>query len=249
MKRSIFIATAFTLIGLTGCSQGTPGGPGVTDTTAKKPVFGQTEDTFNLSVPRMAESLQQGATLETEVGIERAKNFGEDVSLKFSELPEGVTLTPASPVIKHGDTEAKITFTADTAAAVGEYKVKVLGHPEKGTDAEIEFKLNITAIDSFTLSVPLLSASLKQNESQTVSIGIKRDKTFASDVSLKFGELPAGVTMEPAETMIKQGEQEAKVTLTAASDAALGDFTIKVTGHPSVGLDASNEFKLSVVPE
>ena len=61
-------------------------------------------------------------------------------------------MTPATPVIKHGDTDAKITFAADAAATLGEYKVQVFGHAEKGKDAEIEFKLNITAIDTFTLT-------------------------------------------------------------------------------------------------
>ena len=117
MKRFIGIAGLFTVVALTGCGEGKPGGPGVTDTTVKKPVYGQKEDTFNLSVPLMATSLQQGATLETQVGIERAKNFGEDVSLKFSDLPKGVTVTPSGPIIKHGDENAKITFTADATAA------------------------------------------------------------------------------------------------------------------------------------
>ena len=39
----------------------------------------------------------------------------------------------------------------------------------------------------------------------------------------------------------------AVVEFETASDAALGDFTIKVTGHPSSGVDASKEFRLSVV--
>ena len=34
--------------------------------------------------------------------------------------------------------------------------------------------------------------------------------------------------------------------VTAADEAALGDFTIKVTGHPTKGADASNEFKITV---
>ena len=249
MKRFIGIAGLFTVVALTGCGESKPGGPGVTDTMVKKPVYGQKEDTFNLSVPLMATSLQQGATLETQVGIERAKNFGEDVSLKFSDLPKGVTVTPSSPIIKHGDENVKITFTADATAAKGEYKVKVFGHPQKGPDAEIEFKLNIEAMDSFSLSVPLLSTSIKQNETKAVSIGISRDKTFASDVTLSFGELPPGITMEPSEFIIMHGADEAKVNLTAAADAALGDFTIRMAGHSATGLDASKELKLTVVKE
>jgi hypothetical protein len=97
--------------------------------------------------------------------------------------------------------------------------------------------------------VPHLSTSLKQGETQTVSIGITRDKTFDQDVALKFGDMPTGVTLQPQAPVIKHGEAEAKVTLTAAGDSALGSFAIKVTGHPAKGAAASNEVKLTVVKE
>jgi hypothetical protein len=34
--------------------------------------------------------------------------------------------------------------------------------------------------------------------------------------------------------------------LKAAEDAALGTFTVKVTGHPKTGADATREFKFTV---
>ncbi|MEK6261659.1 MAG: hypothetical protein AABP62_23920 [Planctomycetota bacterium] len=242
---------AMALVALNGCTQGTPGGPGMsktpgTTTTANKPILGQAEDTFNLSVPVMSSSLKQGEQTEATIGIKRAKNFDQDVSLQFADVPTGVTVEPASPMIKHGDTDAKITFKAGDEAPLGNFKVKVTGHPTTGSDAQIEFKLAIAAKDTFTLSVPLLSTSLKQGETKTASIGIKRDKSFDQDVALSFGDLPTGVTVEPAAPVIKQGDEEAQVTFTAADDAALGNFTIKLTGHPTQGADAAAVFKLTV---
>ena len=160
-----------------------------------------------------------------------------------------MTIEPADPVIKHGDTDAKVTFKAGAEAALGDFKVKVTGHPTKGGDAQIEFKLTIAGKDSFTLSLPLLSTSLKQGETKTVSIGIKRDKNFDQDIALKFGDMPTGVTIKPDAPVIKRGEEEVQFTLTGADDASLGDFTIKVTGHPEKGTDSSNEFKLTVAKE
>jgi hypothetical protein len=46
--------------------------------------------------------------------------------------------------------------------------------------------------------------------------------------------------------MIKHGDTDAKVTLKAAPDASLGEFTIKVTGHPTTGSNATSEFKVTV---
>lgn len=234
---------AMMLTAIVGCSQGTPGGEG---TTGKQPMMGQADDTFNLSVPLMSSSLQQGEETEATVGIKRATNFDEDVSLKFTDLPQGVTVDPASPTITRGETDAKITFKAGDEAPLGDFKVKVTGHPTKGSDAQVEFKLTIDAKDSFVLDMPDVSP-LMQGATETVSIGITRDQKFDQDVALKFGKMPKGVTLEPAAPVIKKGELSTEITLHGAEDAALGDFSVKVTGHPGQGADASKEFKLTVV--
>ena len=93
------------------------------------------------------------------------------------------------------------------------------------------------------------STSLKQGEAKTVSVGIKRDKSFDQDVALTFSDMPKGVTLEPDAPVIKHGDTEAQITLTGADDASLGKFAIKVTGHPAKGAEASNEFKLVVAKE
>ena len=247
MKSTLIGLVVMTLAALGGCTQGTPGGPGTTDVTAEKPVYGQADDTFNLSVPLMSSSLQQGEQAQAAIGIKRAKNFDEDVSLQFTNVPKGVTVEPANPVIKRSDTDAKITFKAGDEAPLGDFNVKITGHPTKGGDAQIEFKLTIAAKDSFTLSVPRLSTPLAQGESTTFSIGIKRDESFDQDIALKFADMPQGVTIEPSAPVIKRGAEETQVKLTGADDAALGDFAIKVTGHPAEGADATDEFKLTVV--
>ncbi len=144
MKSSFAGLAMLTLAALTGCTQGTPGGPG---TTGKDPTYGQTNDTFNLSVPVMSSNLRQGEQKEATVGIKRATNFDEDVALRFADVPNGVTVEPASPLIKRGETDAKITFKAGNEAALGNFKVKITGHPTMGSDAQIEFKLTIAAKD------------------------------------------------------------------------------------------------------
>lgn len=248
MKR-IFAVLGVMTLAVAGCSQGTPGGPGTTGTSDKKPAYGQADDTFNLTVPVLSSSLQQGATMEATIGIKRAKNFDSDVDLSFADLPKGVTVEPANPKIKHGDTDTKITFKAEDEAALGDFQVNVTGHPKKGGDAKVEFKLTVAPKDTFTLSVPRSSPPLKQGKSQTISIGINRQKTFDQEIQLTFGDMPTGVTIEPATAVIKQGEKEAQFTLTAADDASLGSFAIKVTGHPAQGADAVSELTLTVAKD
>jgi len=91
----------------------------------------------------MSTTLHQGETKEVAIGIERGINFEGDVTLNFADGPEGVTIESASPIIKHGDTAAKVTLKATTDASLGDFTVKVTGHPTKGPDATNEFKITV----------------------------------------------------------------------------------------------------------
>lgn len=152
-----------------------------------------------------------------------------------------------SSTIKHGDASVKIALTATDEVVPGDYVVKVVGHSNKGGDAKVDLKITVIPKDSFTIQLPLLAVSLKQGASTKISISISRDEKFNQDVVLSFGEIPTGVTLEPGSLVINQGGSESEITLSAASDAALGDFTVTVLGNPASGREASKELKLSVV--
>ncbi len=240
---NLILSLAMTmLVVVAGCNQGTPGGPG---TTGEQPSFGQAQNTFNLSVPMMSTSLQQGEQVETTVGIKRATNFDEDVTISFADVPQGVRVEPATPEIKRGRSDAKVKFIAEDDASLGDFIVKITGNPSEGSDALVEFKLKVTPKDSFTINAPN-NSTIKQGETQTITIAITRDTKFNQDVTLTFSKLPTGVTLEPQSTVIKQGEARAEVTLTATEDAALGDFVIKVNANPAKGEAAADEFTLTV---
>jgi len=153
MKR-IFLGLVGMSLMAAGCVQGTPGGPGVSNppatpstttpaTTAHKPTFAPDEQTFSLNTPTLATHVKQGETKSATISMSRGKNFTEDVTLKFENVPAGVTITPATMLIKHDEKEAKVSFQAASDAAVGNFTVKVVGHPATGADATDDFKLTV----------------------------------------------------------------------------------------------------------
>jgi hypothetical protein len=154
MKTLYLSVAALALASFSGCMEGNPGGPGVTNpvpsstsstttTTAQRPDYSQADQTFNLSTPALSTHVKQGETKAASVGVSRGKNFDQDVTLKFEDVPTGVTITPANPVIKHGDSEAKMNIQATADAALGNFTVKVTGHPATGADANNTFKLTV----------------------------------------------------------------------------------------------------------
>lgn len=143
MKRTFAGLLVVVALGvLVGCGgKDSAGGPGATNATGKQPLYGQAENTFNLTAP--STSLKQGETKAISIGIKRGTNFQEDITLKFADVPQGMSIDPASPVIKHGATETKVTLKAAADAALGDFMVKVIGHPAKGGDAAHEFKVTV----------------------------------------------------------------------------------------------------------
>jgi hypothetical protein len=128
------------MLAFAGCATGTSGGPGTPDSGRQQPIVGAADDTFQLT--RGEAILRQGETKSVSIYIKRARNFDEDVTLKFSDLPKGVSIDNTSPLIKHGDAEARFTLTATDDASLGDFSLQVTGHPEKGRDATNS--LNIT---------------------------------------------------------------------------------------------------------
>jgi uncharacterized membrane protein len=102
------------------------------------------------------------------------------------------------------------------------------------------------AEDTFTINVPTLATTLKQGESKTIALSLKRGTNFDEDVTVKFEDVPEGLTIEPTNPKIAKSEKDTQVTIKAAKDAALGKFTIKVVGEPTRGKPASNSLNVTV---
>jgi hypothetical protein len=99
---------------------------------------------------------------------------------------------------------------------------------------------------TFSMSMSSSSMTIKQGETKSVTITLKRGKNFGEDVQLKFEGGPKGVTFEPASPTIMSSDKEVQVKVAAADDAALGEFTVKVSGQPAKGPAATHDFKITV---
>jgi len=161
MKTTFLAVAMAALLAFTGCNSGTSGGPGAKTkdkttadktTTADKDNRGRTngdtgltqgENTFKLTAPTLSTSLKQGESKEVTIGITRGKNFDQDVAVKFENMPKGVSVDPAAPTIKKGDKNVSVNVKAADDAALGDFTVKMIGHPQTGEDATHDLKLTV----------------------------------------------------------------------------------------------------------
>ncbi len=202
------------MITFASCDKGTSGGPGASDPPAKEGIFGQTDNTFSLDTPMMATKLTQGESKTLSISIERGKNFSEDVSLKLSGLPEGVTLDPGGALINHGDKDAQLKLNAADDAALGDFQVEVTGHPTKGADAVAE--LNITVAERSPEETAKATAASEQEalDAKTVSMQARLDELTVSYNNL----VDRAVKAEgDAKKELDQKVETAKATMDAAA--------------------------------
>jgi hypothetical protein len=149
MRSTLAAVAAAALIASAGCDRGAPVGPAAGKGEGQESKAGRPDkatrpgDTFSLSVPALPTRLRRGGSKGVTVGISRGRRFDHDVGLTFDDLPRGVTVEPAQPIIKHGDEGARLTFKAAAGAAAGDFAVKVTGHPQMGEDATAELKLSV----------------------------------------------------------------------------------------------------------
>lgn len=171
MKLTTMMIVGGTALALYGCSPSTPGGPGTALPESEKPMMGQTDNTFTLDVPMIAAKLDQGAMDTLTIGIKRGTNFAQDVSLNFSDVPQGVHIQPDSPMIARTEEEVKFTVHAAEDAPLGDFKVKVSGVPETGAPANAELSLTISkpevkelaTIETETTTVEIQSTTVESD--------------------------------------------------------------------------------------
>jgi hypothetical protein len=188
MKRTFAGLLVVAVVALVGCdSKDHAGGPGATNPTGKQPLYGEADNTFDLTAT--STDVKQGETKDVSIGIKRGTNFQEDVTLKFADVPQGLTLDLASPVIKHGETETKVTLKAASDASLGDFAVKAIGHPTKGGDASHEFKITVT-------KDPEVAAKAKRDEY------VRLMQKQLNELDAKYAELKASAAKAEGQAKI-----------------------------------------------
>jgi hypothetical protein len=143
MRNAIVAVFGIALIGIWGCGESTPpGGPG-----AKNPPNQQTSaakaDTFKLSLPSGSTHVKQGESKTTSISVDKGKTFAQDIRLSFENLPQGVTMEPATATVRSGDTKESFTIKASDTAQPGETAVRVIGRPTSGPESTGEMRITV----------------------------------------------------------------------------------------------------------
>jgi uncharacterized membrane protein len=101
--------------------------------------------------------------------------------------------------------------------------------------------------EGFKIVVPVFDAKIRQGETRTVAVSLDRGEYFKRDVTLDI-RASKGISVEPTSALIKASEKsDLTLRITAARDAALGEYKVYLKGTPATGEATSIEITVKVV--
>jgi len=101
--------------------------------------------------------------------------------------------------------------------------------------------------EGFKIAVPTLTTELKQGEVQSVTVSLERGEYFKQDVKLQI-KAAKGISVDPTSVVIKAGDKpDVQLRITAAQNAAIGEYHVSVKGIPKTGESTSKAFTVKVV--
>lgn len=101
--------------------------------------------------------------------------------------------------------------------------------------------------EGFNIVVPSSAPEVKQGEVQTVAVSLQRGEYFKRDVKLEI-KGAKGIGVDPTNALVKaSAKPDVQLRITAAKDAALGEYRVYVKGTPETGEATQVEFTVKVV--
>ena len=106
----------------------------------------------------------------------------------------------------------------------------------------------MAAEESFHIVVPTSLLTIRQGAVQTIDVTLARGDLFKQDVRMEVRSAPQGIAVDPASYVIKASDRpNSQVRISAARDAALGEYRVTVTGTPTNGQPTLAEMRVNVV--
>jgi uncharacterized membrane protein len=101
--------------------------------------------------------------------------------------------------------------------------------------------------EGFKIVTPPLGVKIKQGETESISVSVNRGEFFKRDVTLEI-KASKGISVDPTQVTVRASEKpDVNLRITAAKDAALGEYKIFVKGTPASGEATSTEITVKVV--
>jgi len=101
--------------------------------------------------------------------------------------------------------------------------------------------------EGFKIAVPTFTTDIKQGETKSITVSLERGDYFKQDVKLQI-KTSAGISVQPTSIIVKASDTpDVQLRIAAAQNAALGEYSVSVTGIPKFGESTATAFNVKVV--
>jgi hypothetical protein len=188
---------------------------------------------FAVELVAPKQPLMRGSELTVPVRIVRQPGFDEPLEMQCEISPPGVGVSPAE-LIPSGESEAKLTLSAEAAAKLGPAPVYVLvtttqargkagGDTARG-DERVRVASEVVMLEVADPFVAFSTEpqSVRRGERVKYRWGVKQMRPFEGQGRVKMVGLPVGLAAVGPEPTIDKDSSEVAVELEATDDALLG---------------------------
>ena len=196
--------------------------------------------------------LFQGSSIKVPFTINSIQNFGGSVSVTAEGLPAGITMTPTTVNLSsNSSVYGELPLTASNSVVAGTYSVTLVATSGSATSrAKIDLTVAKPTVNVSVGNFSNPTVNAYQGSTAAVDVSVSTSNGFSGSTTLTLSGLPSGVTASPLTVQVTPGvTTTAKIPLTVAADAPLGNSRVIVTTpdiDPSMNGMAS--FSLSVLP-
>ena len=188
---------------------------------------------FAVEIDPPKQPLMRGSELTIPVRIVRQPGFDEPLEMQCEIAPPGVAVSPAE-LIPSGESEAKLTLSAEAAAKLGSAPLYVMvtttqarGKPGGDTSRGDERVRVASKVVTLEVADPFVALStepqsVRRGEKVKYRWAVKQLQPFEGRGRVKMLGLPVGVTAVGPEPTIDKDSSEVAVELEATDDALLG---------------------------
>lgn len=203
----------------------------------------QVRGDFAVTLSPASVTMTQGETKTVTIGLNRLQQFGQNVSLAVTPTTTGMTTTisPTSINASNPDATATLTLSATTEALTGNKTFNITGTTEGLAERTSVLNVTVNAKPTITIHVAQSSFDAIRGQSTTVNVAITRIN-YDGSVSIAASGQPSGVTVSSGSSL---GET-IPVTFTTSAGAAVGAYTITLTGSGSGVASSTTTFVLNV---
>jgi len=192
---------------------------------------------FSLEILQPKVPIVQGGAMRLKVAAKRNEGFKAPIQLQMLYNPPGLS-TPTTVTLPGEADEVVVPITATAQAAVGRYKVAVLGTADVGNGAvTVSTQLAELEVAAPFFACEFPGMALEQGQGGTYVVRVQVSHEFAGEASAELVGLPPGVTAEP-QTLTKDAA-ELKFPLQTSADSPPGQHkslrcvaVVTVDGEP-----------------